>query len=68
MSLHAEIRRIYEKHELLHEELTFYEQWLNKLEFDSTPDDVAICEALIAFNSTESGDIDAYWSTLWDPY
>jgi alpha-glucan,water dikinase len=34
---------------------TFYEQWHQKLHNNTTPDDVGICEAIIAFNETNDG-------------
>ena len=44
---------------------TWMEDWHQKLHNNTTPDDVAICEAFIAF--LESGaDRGAYWSVLSD--
>lgn len=40
----------------------FYEQWHQKLHNNTTPDDIGICEAVIAFNKTNKMDI--YWETL----
>lgn len=39
-----------------------YEQWHQKLHNNTTPDDIGICEALIAFN--EQNDINKYWEVL----
>ena len=41
---------------------TFYEQWHQKLHNNTTPDDVGICEAVIAFNKTN--EIDRYREVL----
>lgn len=41
---------------------TFYEQWHQKLHNNTTPDDVGICEAVIAFN--ETNDINRYRQVL----
>lgn len=39
------------------------EEWHQKLHNNTSPDDVVICEALLAY--IDSGlDISAYWSTL----
>lgn len=40
----------------------FYEQWHQKLHNNTTPDDIPICEALLAYLKT--GDMGQYWSTL----
>ena len=40
----------------------FWEQWHQKLHNNSTPDDIVICEGVIAFLKT--GDIDEYWRIL----
>jgi len=40
----------------------FYEQWHQKLHNNTTPDDVVICEALLAF--LHSGNIEDYWNHL----
>lgn len=42
----------------------FLEQWHQKLHTNTTPDDVAICEAYLAF--LHSGNHDDYWRVLWD--
>lgn len=39
-----------------------YEQWHQKLHNNTTPDDIGICEALIAFN--ETNDLNKYWEVL----
>ena len=44
---------------------TWMEDWHQKLHNNTTPDDVAICEAFIAFLKSE-GDRGAYWSVLSD--
>ena len=44
---------------------TWMEDWHQKLHNNTTPDDVAICEAFIAFLKS-NGDNGAYWSVLSD--
>lgn len=41
------------------------EQWHQKLHNNTTPDDVAICEAYLNFLDS-GGDAGAYWATLSD--
>eukprot|EP00933_Yihiella_yeosuensis_P057519 TRINITY_DN5737_c1_g1_i2.p1 TRINITY_DN5737_c1_g1~~TRINITY_DN5737_c1_g1_i2.p1 ORF type:complete len:583 (+),score=121.12 TRINITY_DN5737_c1_g1_i2:189-1751(+) len=43
----------------------FYEQWHQKLHNNTTPDDVGICKAVIAFLRS-SGDMNTYWKVLND--
>lgn len=45
-------------------ECRFLEQWHQKLHQNTTPEDVAICHAYIAF--LESGDMADFWRVLWD--
>jgi alpha-glucan,water dikinase len=40
----------------------FYEEWHQKLHNNTTPDDIIICEALLAF--LRSGNIGDYWGYL----
>ena len=40
----------------------FYEQWHQKLHNNSTPEDIIICEALLAF--LRSNNIQDYWRVL----
>lgn len=40
----------------------YYEQWHQKLHNNTTPDDIGICEATIAFN--ETNDMGKYWKVL----
>jgi alpha-glucan, water dikinase len=40
----------------------YYEQWHQKLHNNTTPDDIGICEAIIAYN--ESRDMNKYWEVL----
>eukprot|EP00878_Enallax_costatus_P041242 GHUV01047861.1.p1 GENE.GHUV01047861.1~~GHUV01047861.1.p1 ORF type:complete len:153 (-),score=22.86 GHUV01047861.1:22-480(-) len=42
----------------------FLEQWHQKLHQNTTPEDVTICEAYLAF--LHSGNHDDYWRVLWD--
>ena len=52
---------------------TWMEDWHQKLHNNTTPDDVAICEAFIAFLEA-NGDLGAYWGVLsshgehWHPH
>ena len=41
---------------------TYYEQWHQKLHNNTTPDDIGICKAIIAFNETQ--DMNKYWEVL----
>lgn len=40
----------------------YYEQWHQKLHNNTTPDDIGICEAIIAYN--ESSNMAKYWEVL----
>uniref|UniRef100_A0A383WLS7 Uncharacterized protein n=1 Tax=Tetradesmus obliquus TaxID=3088 RepID=A0A383WLS7_TETOB len=42
----------------------FLEQWHQKLHQNTTPEDVSICEAYLAY--LHSGNHDDYWRVLWD--
>ncbi|CDJ32881.1 alpha-glucan water dikinase 1, putative [Eimeria mitis] len=44
---------------------SFYEQWHQKLHNNTTPDDIGICRAVIAFLESR-GDLSAYWRVLGD--
>ena len=48
-AIRDDILRIMHKHNLPRKGLYFYEQWHQKLHNNSTPDDIVICEALLAF-------------------
>ncbi|KAG2496808.1 hypothetical protein HYH03_005215 [Edaphochlamys debaryana] len=54
---------IKEGHRPGHDE-PFLEQWHQKLHTATSPDDVTICEAYLAF--LHSGNHDDYWRVLWD--
>lgn len=41
----------------------FYEQWHQKLHNNTTPDDIPICEALLAYLRS-GGDMSKYWQVL----
>eukprot|EP00928_Gymnodinium_smaydae_P040973 TRINITY_DN2774_c1_g4_i1.p1 TRINITY_DN2774_c1_g4~~TRINITY_DN2774_c1_g4_i1.p1 ORF type:complete len:2307 (+),score=559.49 TRINITY_DN2774_c1_g4_i1:84-7004(+) len=43
----------------------FYEQWHQKLHNNTTPDDIGICKALLAYLRS-GGKMDTYWSVLRD--
>ena len=57
-----QILEIMHKHHVKEEKNNFYEQWHQKLHNNTTPDDVGICEAVIAFNKTNK--IEKYWEVL----
>ena len=42
----------------------FIEQWHQKLHQNTTPEDITICEAYLAF--LESGNMDNFWRVAWD--
>ena len=58
-----EILNIMHRHRIPEAAGTWMEQWHQKLHNNTTPDDVAICEAYIAFLEG-GGDGDAYWRVL----
>ena len=42
----------------------FIEQWHQKLHQNTTPEDITICEAYLAF--LESNNMDNFWRVAWD--
>jgi len=58
-----EILHILHKHHIKETNDHFYEQWHQKLHNNTTPDDIIICEALIAFQKS-GGKMNVYWETL----
>lgn len=60
-----DILRIMHKHHIPELKGTWMEEWHQKLHNNTTPDDVAICEAYIAFLD-ENGDNATYWRVLSD--
>ena len=60
-----EILNIMHRHKIGEKAGTWMEEWHQKLHNNTTPDDVAICEAYIAFLDS-GGDAGAYWGTLSD--
>jgi alpha-glucan,water dikinase len=58
-----DILAIMHKHHIKEVSGTFVEQWHQKLHNNTTPDDIAICEAFIAFLRSR-GDQDTFYSTL----
>lgn len=52
-------------HRLCSCRLCYFQEWHQKLHNNTTPDDVPICEAYLAFLSSE-GNKDAYWRVLSD--
>lgn len=61
-AIRDDILRIMHKHNLPRKGLYFYEQWHQKLHNNSTPDDIVICEALLAF--LRSNNIEDYRRVL----
>eukprot|EP00741_Cyanophora_paradoxa_P025570 tig00000383_g24675.t1 len=58
-----EILNIMHRHRLPEDPNTFLEQWHQKLHNNTTPDDVPICEAYLAF-LCNNGSLDAFWGHL----
>ena len=58
-----EILNIMHRHNIKEEKGSFMEEWHQKLHNNTTPDDIGICEAYLAFLSS-GGNIDAYLHTL----
>lgn len=54
---------IMHRHRIPEHNANFYEQWHQKLHNNTTPDDVAICSAVISFLKS-GGQRDAYWDVL----
>ena len=61
-AIRDEILVIMHKHHISETNNHFYEQWHQKLHNNTTPDDIVICEALLAF--LYSGNIEDYRNTL----
>ena len=61
-AIRDEILVIMHKHHIPENNANFYEQWHQKLHNNTTPDDIVICEALLAF--LYSGNIEDYRNTL----
>ena len=57
-----EILHIMHRHNIKEIHGTYYEQWHQKLHNNTTPDDIGICEAIIAYN--ETNDMNKYWEVL----
>ena len=57
-----EILHIMHRHNIKEIHGTYYEQWHQKLHNNTTPDDIGICEAIIAYN--ETNDMNTYWEVL----
>jgi alpha-glucan,water dikinase len=58
-----EILQIMHKNKIKETNDHFYEQWHQKLHNNTTPDDIVICEALLAYLKS-GGQMDTYWSVL----
>ena len=58
-----EILHIMHRHKISERAGHFYEQWHQKLHNNTTPDDVPICEALLAYLRS-GGDMSKYWARL----
>ena len=61
-AIRDEILVIMHKNKIPESNSNFYEQWHQKLHNNTTPDDIVICEALLAF--LYSGNIEDYRNTL----
>lgn len=61
-AIRDEILVIMHRHNIPENNAHFYEQWHQKLHNNTTPDDIVICEALLAF--LYSGNIEDYRNTL----
>ncbi|MBN2144333.1 MAG: hypothetical protein JW774_06910, partial [Candidatus Aureabacteria bacterium] len=59
------INAIFENHDLNPGLYTCLFDWRIKLHNESTPDDIVICEAYLAFLKS-NGDLDVYYRVLWD--
>jgi len=57
-----DILHIMHKHKIPETHGHFYEEWHQKLHNNTTPDDIPICEGLIAY--LKSGNLNDYWSVL----
>ena len=58
-----DILNIMHKHKIPESQGHFYEQWHQKLHNNTTPDDIGICEALLAYLKS-NGDMAKYWQVL----
>jgi alpha-glucan,water dikinase len=58
-----EILNIMHRHHISERSGSFYEQWHQKLHNNTTPDDIPICEALLAYLKN-GGNMQVYWETL----
>ena len=58
-----EILNIMHRNDISEKKGTWMEEWHQKLHNNTTPDDVAICEAFIAFLEA-GGDMGTYWGVL----
>jgi len=59
-----EILNIMHRHHIKEQNGTWMEQWHQKLHQNTTPEDITICEAYLAF--LESGSMDDFWRVAWD--
>ena len=58
-----EILHIMHRHKISERSGHFYEQWHQKLHNNTTPDDIPICEALLAYLKS-GGNMVKYWEVL----
>lgn len=58
-----EILNIMHRHKIKEDNALWMEQWHQKLHNNTTPDDIGICKAYLAFLNAD-GDSRAYWDTL----
>jgi alpha-glucan,water dikinase len=57
-----DILHIMHKHKIPETQGHFYEEWHQKLHNNTTPDDIPICEGVIAY--LKSGNLGDYWAIL----
>ena len=62
-AIRDEILHIMHRHKISERAGHFYEQWHQKLHNNTTPEDIPICEALIAYLKS-GGDMSKYWDHL----
>lgn len=65
-AIRDEILVIMHRHKISEQSGHFYEQWHQKLHNNTTPDDVWICEALIAFYERGDGNVGYFYEKLWE--
>jgi alpha-glucan,water dikinase len=64
-AIRDEILHIMHRHKISERAGHFYEQWHQKLHNNTTPEDIPICEALLAYLKS-GGNMSEYWRVLTD--